>query len=86
MTIEILHLRVYNKDTIKQTEHTKGKQKMTVAVVDYKAGKGYYKKYIVDRNEYPDIADIVDALMHEDVYKVEVYEGDKLVHSGRNYR
>lgn len=59
---------------------------MTKAIVDYKASKGTTKAYIVDRNEYPNIADIVDALMHEDVYKVDVYEGDNLVHSGRNYR
>lgn len=59
---------------------------MTTAIVDYKAGKGNMKKYIVDRNEYPHIADIMDALMHEDVYKVEVYENDTLVHVGRNYR
>lgn len=59
---------------------------MTTAIVDYKAGKGTYSKYIVDRNEYPDIADIMDALLHEDVYKVEIYENNELVHIGRNYR
>lgn len=59
---------------------------MTTAIVDYKAGKGTYKKYIVDRNEYPTIADIMDALMHEDVYKIEVFEYENLVYTGRNYR
>ena len=59
---------------------------MTKAIVDYKAGKGSYKCYIVDRNEYPDIADIVRDLMTEDVYKVEVYENDELVQVCRNYR
>lgn len=59
---------------------------MTTVIVDYKAGKGTYSKYIVDRNEYPDIADIMDALMHEDVYKIEVYENDVLVQVCRNYR
>lgn len=59
---------------------------MTAAIVDYKAGKGTTKKYIVDRNEYPTICDIIDALLHEDVYKVEVYENDTLVQICRNPR
>lgn len=59
---------------------------MTIAIVDFKAGKGDRKAYAVDRNEYPNIADIMDALMHEDVYKVEVYENEKLVRVCKNYR
>lgn len=59
---------------------------MTIAIVDYKAGRGNTEKYIVDRNEYHDIADIMDALLHEDVYKVEIYVNNELIHRGRNYR
>lgn len=87
LPIVIPRITWYTVVTIKERNGTAGQEKnMTTAIVDYKAGKGTISKYIVDRNEYPEIADIMDALMHEDVYKIEVYENGELVTTARNYR
>lgn len=56
----------------------------TIAVIDFKAGKGTYKAYEVDRAEYPEHMDICDALMGSDVYKIDIYENGVLVFTERN--
>lgn len=57
----------------------------TIAVVDYKAGKGTYKAYEVDRSEYPEYEDICEELMDNDVYKVDIYENGVLTFTKRNF-
>lgn len=48
---------------------------MTYARVDFKAGKGQYKGYTIDRRIWKNVEDIANELMNKDVYKVEIYEG-----------
>lgn len=57
----------------------------TIAVIDFKAGKGTYKAYEVDRNEYPEYDDICEELMDNDVYKIDIYENGVLTFTKRNF-